>query len=127
MNETLSAYAWQIRAPILQNAEQQWTHARRLPLPATLDAYVCGCHFRALYRGHGVCKVAYLLEAVHPNDGHPLAGKVLKLCKEADPEPKLFAEYGFRAFTRGFMRQRPFLSSTALHNLSVNGTAGSQT
>ena len=67
---------------------------RRLPLPATLDAYVCGCHFTAVYLGHGVFKVAYQLKAVHPNDGHALAGKVLKLCKEADPEPKLFAEYG---------------------------------
>ena len=96
MSETLwrGAYAWQIRASMVQNAEQQWTHTRRPPLPATLDAYVCGCHFRALYRGHGAFKVAYLLEAVHPNDGHPLAGKVLKLCKEADPEPKLFAEHG---------------------------------
>ena len=91
MSETLSACTWQIRASMLQNAEQQWTHTRRLPLPATLDAYVCGCHFRALYRGHGIHKVAYLLEAVHPNDGHPLAGKVLKLCKGADLEPRLFA------------------------------------
>jgi len=79
---------------MLQNAEQQRTHPRQLPLPDTLDAYVCGCHFRAQYRGHGVEKVAYLLEGVHPNDGHPLAGKVLKLCKEADPEPKLFAKHG---------------------------------
>ena len=62
-------------------------------MPATLDAYVCGHHFRALYRSHGVFKVAYLLEAVHPDDGHPLAGKVLKLCKEADPEPTVFADY----------------------------------
>ena len=54
---------------------------------------MCDCHFRALYRGHGLFKVACLLEAVHPNDGHPLAGKVLKLRKEADPEPKLFAEH----------------------------------
>ena len=52
---------------------------------------MCDCHFRALYRANGLFKVAYLLEAVHPNDGHPLAGKVLKLRKEADPEPKLFA------------------------------------
>ena len=100
MSETLGDYSWQIRPSMLQNAEQQRTHTRRLPLPATLDAYVCGCHFRALYRGHGLDKVAYLLEGVHPNDGHPsslqhsIAGKVLKLCKEADPEPKLFAEHG---------------------------------
>ena len=30
---------------------------------------------------------------MHPNDGHPLVGKALKLCKIADPEPKLFAEH----------------------------------
>ena len=84
---------WQIRASMLQNAEHQWTHTRRLPLPATLDAYVCGQHFRALYRGHGATKVAYLLEAVHPDDGHPFAGKALKLCKEADPEPDVCANY----------------------------------
>ena len=39
-------------------------------------------------------KVVYLLEAVNPNDGHPFAGKALKLCKGADLEPTLFAEYG---------------------------------
>ena len=44
----LSDDTWQIRASMLQNAEQQWTHTRRLPLPATQDAYVCGRHFRAL-------------------------------------------------------------------------------
>ena len=93
MSETLSADAWEIRASMVQNAVQQLTHTRRLPLPSTLDAYVCGCHFKALYRGHGVFKVAYLLEALHPNDGHPLAGKVLKLCQEADPEPKLFVDH----------------------------------
>ena len=30
---------------------------------------------------------------MHPNDDHPFAGKALKLCKEADLEPKLFAEH----------------------------------
>ena len=93
MSVPLSDYTWQIRASMLQNAEYHWTHTRRLPLPATLDAYVCGHHFRALYRGHGTMEVAYLLDAVHPDDSHPLAGKALKLCKNADPEPDIFANY----------------------------------
>ena len=80
-----------MRAAKVQNAVQQLTHTRRLPLPTTLDVYVCGCHYRALYRGHGLDKVAYLLEGVDPKDGHPLAGKVLKVCKEPDLEPNLFA------------------------------------
>ena len=78
---------------LVQKAEQQLAHTRKLPLPTTLNAYVCGYHFRALYLGHGAHKVAYLLEAMHPNDDHPFAGKALKLCKEADLEPKLFAEH----------------------------------
>eukprot|EP00959_Pyramimonas_sp_CCMP1952_P377920 7916422-Pyramimonas_sp.AAC.1 len=79
---------------MIQNEEPQWTHARRTPLPATLDVDVSGCHFRALYLGHGLLKVACLLEAAHPDDGHPFSGKVLKLCKGADPEPELSAERG---------------------------------
>ena len=69
---------WQIHASklsvkhMVQNAEQQLTHTRRLPLPTTLDAYVCGYHFRALYLGHGAHKVAYLLEAMNPNDDRGL-------------------------------------------------------
>ena len=90
-SKSLAHSAWQMRAAMVQNAVQQRTHTRRLPLPTTLDVYVCGCHYRALYRGHGLDKVAYLLEGVDPKDGHPLAGKVLKVCKEPDPEPNLFA------------------------------------
>ena len=95
MSVPRSDRTWQFRAPMLQSANRLWTHKRRPPLPATLDAYVCGQHIRAQYRGHGVWKVVYLLETVHPDDSHPLAGKVLKLCKETDPdpEPKVFADY----------------------------------
>ena len=85
-----AAHVWQIRASMIQIGPPQWTHSRRPPLPSSLDAYVCGCLFRATYRCHGQSKIAYLLEAMPPNDGHPLGGKVLKLCKEEDPEPTLF-------------------------------------
>ena len=85
-----AALVWQIRASQLQSGPPQLTCSRRPPLPSSLDAYVCGYEFRATYRGHGQSKVAYLLEAMPPNDGHPLGGKVLKLCKGEDPEPTLF-------------------------------------
>ena len=85
--ETFDADVWRICVSKVQTKVQQFTHTRKLDLPTTLDAYICGCTFRAQYCGHGVYKVAYLLEALHPNEGHQLHGKVLKLSKAPDPEP----------------------------------------
>jgi hypothetical protein len=82
--------AWKIRPSMHQIAVQQYTHVRPLPLPATLDAHISGCHFKAQYSGHGQSKLTYLLKSDY---SHELAGKILKLCKETDQEPELFAKY----------------------------------
>ena len=77
---------WQIRPSTRQVPVNQFTHTRDLPLPATLDAAIDGVSCKAQYLGHGQSKVAYLLH------GDQFSGKVLKLCKEPDQEPWLFAE-----------------------------------
>ena len=91
--KTLDADAWRFRASRIQNNDVQWTHTRKLDLPTTLDVYLCGCHFKAQYCGHGLSKTVYLLEALDPAEEHEHNGKVLKLCKDPDPEPDVFASY----------------------------------
>ena len=89
--KTLDADTWRIRASRIQNKDVQWTHTRKLDLPTTLDAYLCGCNFKAQYCGHGKYKTVYLLEALNPTEGQQYDGKVLKLSKGADPEAHVFA------------------------------------
>ena len=77
---------WQISPSKHQDAAVQYTHLRSLPLPTTLDISFDDINCKAHYQGHGKSKVAYLLKT------GTFSGKVLKLCKDADQEPRLFAE-----------------------------------
>ena len=68
---------------------QKYTHTKEMPLPVSLDALINGVSCTAQYVGHGNSKVAYLLSAPYSKD---LSGKVLKLCRHDDQEPRVFTQ-----------------------------------
>ena len=64
----------------LEVPKHEQTHTRPLPLPFTIDGSIGGSFCHGQYAGHGLRKVVYRLTN----------GLILKLCKETDPEPRLF-------------------------------------